>query len=349
MHSNNEKQKNTAQEKLSFVNSPSYNSFWHAANFATIALATSAGVVAVQSPIKTMLVSLAQNNTVVPAFKGGILGCVRMLYSGSRAAFGSSSMRSAYTTGAKLKPGETIREEGCIEESHAEKNAISHVVNAAIGEVLVCQIPASLADCRKANILPQNFKWNTPYNVAQLLKGNFPIKCLSSGVSFYSLCVIEPKYAGLLAENAPYLPSDASRFVSGAFSGMTAAIATYPLAAFIDYTQVRAQVKDGRLVNKSPLSSFNDLAKLFVADPKGSAAACCSNALKQIPLRMLSTGAIFGVVAYVGNLLGEEPLRAVVPEKFIPSPGQNLNSFFKITKVKELSAPENAPSKKMNS
>jgi hypothetical protein len=314
--------------------SPSYyRALWDAANFITVALATSTAVVCVQSPIKTMITSLSKSNVLFPAYQGGLLGCVRMLYTGTQATLGSSSLRVAYATGTKTNKGDS-KEEVVQAERYARA---AYVALAALGELLLIQIPSSLADYRKINIIPTGFKWWTPYNVVQLIKGNFAIKYGSSLVSCYSLCIIEPKYADYFYFTTPTM----TRFLSGACSGMTAALLNYPLAVFVDYTQVRTVVKDGKLVNKGPLNSFKDLNRLFGVDPKASLFSFVFNAGKQIPLRVVSSAAVFSMISGIGNALGQEPLQTIVPERYIPSPGRHPSTFFKNIPDSPVNTPAN--------
>lgn len=142
------------------------------------------------------------------------------------------------------------------------------------------------------------------------------------------MCVIEQKYSEYLT----VIPPSIARFVSGALSGVTSAILNYPLSAFIDYTQVRTQLKEGKLVNKSAFSSIVDLNKAFRADPQLALNIFFYNAVKQIPLRMLSSGAAFSIVAGVGNLLGAEPLQACVPAQYVPANNRSNVTFFSKSK-----------------
>lgn len=69
--------KNEQPSKLApppFVQTTGYRYLWNTLNFTTIALTTSAAVVAVQSPIRTLLVNFAKTNVLIPSYRGGMLG-----------------------------------------------------------------------------------------------------------------------------------------------------------------------------------------------------------------------------------------------------------------------------------
>ena len=79
-----------------FVSSQGYRYLWNTLNFATIALSTSLAVVAVQSPIRTLLVNYSKTNVLIPLYKGGMFSLVRALYAGTQASLSGSTIRTAY-------------------------------------------------------------------------------------------------------------------------------------------------------------------------------------------------------------------------------------------------------------
>ena len=288
---------------------------WNTLNFTTVAAATSAGIVAIQSPIRTILLNLSAHGSLpMTPYRGGILGLVRVYYAGTHASLSGSTIRTAYVCGTKKnQKDEILAKEEAVAESRPSMN---FVMAAAFGDVAVTQIPSSLSDYRKLGIISGNFKWLTTHNVFQLMKGGLAGKYSSSMINFTSLCVVEKEYAQRISFEDPKV----THFISGAFSGMTAAALSYPFAAFIDFNAVKTRIEEGQLVNHSELKSVHSLMVSFVADPKKSTAAFLIQAAKQMPFRMSLTGSVFSIVAGVGEALGTEPLRRVIPEKYVPYP-----------------------------
>ncbi len=317
-----------------FSQSLPYHYLWNTLNFATIALTTSAGVVLVQSPIRTLLVNFSKSNALIPSYRGGMLGLVRALYAGTQASLSGSTIRTAYITKTKSnKPKEDGAEDLAYEEEGIKEklflaskpSKLTYIMEAALGIVVVTQIPTQLSDYRKAGLIPSPFKWYTYPNIYQLMSANFVPKYGASLINLSSLCVVEQKYADHLSSIDP----SKVRFVSGALSGMTAAIWNYPLAAFVDYTQSRTRLEAGKLINKGVLESAKEMNKMFWADPKVSTGRFLKHAVKQLPLRMLSTGSVFSIVAGISNFLGTEPLRKIAPPEYIPPSVPIAYSFFK--------------------
>jgi hypothetical protein len=82
-------------------------------------------------------------------------------------------------------------------------------------------------------------------------------------------------------------------------------------------------------VNKGTFNSIKDLNLSFWVDPKASLFSLVLNAGKQIPLRVVSSAAVFSMISGIGNALGQEPLKTIVPERYTPSPGRHPSTFFK--------------------
>lgn len=70
---------NLSQNKdvISHSNVTIPQSAWSALNFTVVAGLTNMAIVAVQSPIKTVLVNLTKNQSAIPSFTGGTLGFIR--------------------------------------------------------------------------------------------------------------------------------------------------------------------------------------------------------------------------------------------------------------------------------
>lgn len=327
MHTKTPEEQST--DASSLFDSPRYHAMWNILNFTTVAMVTTASVILVQSPIKTIILGLSKDNSF-PSFNGGLLSWGRVLYSGTQASLSGSALRTAYVTGAKSnKPNE--KESLAVEKLMSEEREqtsnpqplLAYVPIAALGETMISQIPNAFADHKKAGILPSDFKWYTPHNLLQLMKGNLGVKYSSALMNFYSLCILEQYYANRLA----FIEPSWCHFIAGGLSGITAAIGNYPLAAFIDYTQVRARVEQGRLINKGVINSLVELFAFFRADPKATTKILVKNATRQLPLRMFSTAAIFSIISGTSELLGSEPLKKVIPQ-YAPSP-RAMPTFFK--------------------
>nr|WP_242602958.1 hypothetical protein [Legionella tucsonensis] len=302
---------------------------WSGANFVTVTLATCVSVVGVQSPVKTMLVNLSKNNTVIPTYSGGIWSLAKVMYAGTGASFSGSLVRSGYVTGAK---GNSKPLEDGVHETGKEKSRkyvtvnYSYVAAMALGDILVTQIPESLSTLKKVpGLLPPDFTWKTLNNSWKLMMGGFIPRYGSGMVNFACLCVVEER----IAKGLPIQDKNMAHFTSGMLSGMTAAVVSYPLTSFKDYTLVQSTVKDGRLHNANAIKLTQELFYCFISNPGASLKSFGSMALKQVPMRMGLTGIIFALVAGVGETMGSEPLAKVVPEKYQPSsPGKSRNSMF---------------------
>jgi hypothetical protein len=296
---------------------------WTGANFITVAAVTSAGIVAVQSPIKTVLANLSKNGTFIPPYKGGIYGLVRVLYAGTSASLSGSAVRTAYVTSTKnSKPTELVadgmvREEAMVREEGIRDKVsgakLQYVMSATLGELLVTQVSESLSTLKKVQgLIPKDFNWKTPHNFSQLMTGGIVPRFASGMVNFSCLCLLEDKISRALP-----IESDKIRHASaGAVSGATAAIVGYPFSSFKDYVLVRATVTtDGKLVNMSPTSVLKEMATLLRDNPKQAFRTFASSAAKQMPMKAGMTATIYSIVSGVGETLGKEPLDAIVSKR----------------------------------
>ncbi|MCW8398234.1 hypothetical protein OQJ26_05450 [Legionella sp. PATHC038] len=309
-----------------------HQGLWSGVNFATVALFTSGAIVSVQSPIKTVLVNLTKDKTILPpsACQAGKLGMIRALYAGTSASMSGSLIRTGYVTGAKggSKPVEEalLKDEAGKEEGKKYATAsVGYVMAMALGDILVTQIPESISTLQKAGTLPKDFKWKTVPNAWNLMMGGFAPRYVSGMVNFGALCVLEE----VIARNLP--DHKGKHFTAGMLSGMSAAFFAYPFTVFKDYTLVRSTVTpEGNLKSASSLKLTKDLFFAFISSPGASAKSFGEMALKQVPIRMGLTGIIFALVAGVGESMGQEPLKKVVPEEFQPSssPGKSRHSLF---------------------
>lgn len=312
---------------------------WQLSNFSIVACVTSASIVVFQSPVKTMLLNLSSNGTFVPAYSGGVWGFMKALYAGTSASLSGSAVRTVYVTGAKNgKPVEEslIKEEGKKELSSAKLN---YVMSMALGDILVTQIPESLSQLRKVpGLLPQDFKWYSIHNGRRLLLGGFTPRYCSGIVNFASLCLLEEEIVKLMSLQN----KEAAHFIAGAFSGVAAAFFSYPFTGFKDHLMVRAKVENGLLYNANAYAAFKEFAYSLRAAPTECLKSLGTNAMKQLPLRMGLTSVIFSLVAGVGSVLGNEPLKLIVPEKYQPvSVTDTPQSFFNCVKRSNVVAIDN--------
>ncbi|KTC79034.1 hypothetical protein [Legionella cherrii] len=309
-----------------------HQGLWSGLNFSTVALFTSGAIVSIQSPIKTVLVNLTKDKTILPpsACQAGKLGMIRALYAGTSASLSGSLIRTGYVTGAKggSKPVEEaiLKDEAGKEEGKKYATAgLGYVMAMALGDIGATQISESLSTLQKAGILPKNFKWKTVPNAWNLMMGGFAPRYVSGMVNFGALCVLEE----VIAKNLP--DHKGKHFTAGMLSGMSAAFFAYPFTVFKDYTLVRSTVTaEGNLKSASSLKLTKDLFFAFISSPGASAKSFGEMALKQVPIRMGLTGVIFALVAGVGEAMGQEPLKKVVPEEYQPSssPGRSRHALF---------------------
>lgn len=305
---------------------------WRVANLSTTAFLTSVGVVAVQSPIKTLLTNIAKTNAILPGVHGGALGLVKTLYAGTIPSLSGSTVRTAYVTTAKN--GRPI-EEPVLKESELSleqrkgvtfsvKN-MGYVASMAFGDVLVTQISESLSLLKKVpNLLPKDFNWKQPHNVYQLMSGGFAARYATGMINFASLCLLEEK----LAASLPFEDKKLAHFTAGAFSGMIAAFWASPFSGFKDYVLVQAQVNQGLLYNRSSFTVAKELLDSFKQAPLDSLKSLGAQTVKQVPLRMGLTGAIFATVAVIQEVVGNEPLNAIIPDESRLSVGNSSHGFF---------------------
>ncbi len=304
---------------------------YEAGNIGLKTLITSGAVVAWQSPLKTLMLNFSKDGSFISASKAGVYGFVR----GFWAAYTGSTMRSAYVIGAKNnRPIEsmtesTIKEESIVKEEGMKTGAfrtkMGYVMSAALGEIIVTQIPESLSSLKKVSgLLPPDFKWYTPYNLYQLMSAGFVPRYCAGLVNFASLCIVEDQIAQSLSiEN-----KKVKHFTAGALSGVIAATGSFPFAAFKDYALVQATVNNGRLVNPRATNLLVDMAKQFWANPGEVAKVVAKNTVMQWSLRSLLVAGTFGTIALVEEILGSESLNKVVPEGFRPSSADNRQRFF---------------------
>jgi len=318
---------------------------WRAANFTVVAGSTTLCILAVQSPMKTVLVNLSRQCPIMPISNAGIFGVAKLLYAGTLSMLGGSFLRTSWnsvaresskvTDGTFAKEGSTIAEGnesafGLLAKEAALEDKIARgqsIIAMTFGEMLLTNYSESLSTLRKVpDLLPADFRPGTMHNASRLIAGGFAPRFCSGLINMTSLCILEEKLASMMLS----IEDDGSRhFASGALSGMTGAFFSYPFALFKDYVQVKSTVKGDKLYNKGAFTAAKELYATFQVDPLNSLKNFGIMSAKQLPLRLFLTGTIFGIIGGVGGRLGSEPLSAVVPVEFQPpSPGRARVGFF---------------------
>jgi hypothetical protein len=324
---------------------------WRAANFTVVAGSTTLCILAVQSPMKTMLVNLSRQRPIMPISNAGIFGVAKLLYAGTLSMLGGSFLRTSWnsvaresskvTDGTFAKEGSTITDQtlsaelsesaiGLLAREAALEDKIARgqkVIGMSLGEMLLTNYSESLSTLRKVpDLLPADFRPGTMHNASRLIAGGFAPRFCSGLINMTSLCILEEKLASMMLS----IEDDGTRhFASGALSGMTGAFFSYPFALFKDYVQVQSEVKNGKLYNKGAFTSAKELYATFQVNPLNSLKNFGIMSAKQLPMRLFLTGTIFGIIGGVGGRLGSEPLSAVVPVEFQPpSPGRARVGFF---------------------
>lgn len=304
---------------------------WKGINLITVSAITSMCIVAVQSPIKTILANLTMNGTMIPPYTRSIMGFAKALYAGTMTSLGGSLARTAYVTTAKN--GARPIEETIVTDEAGSKNGgrkitlvdFGYVASMSLGEILVTNIFESRATLQKLpGLLPANFRYKTPHNAYKLMTGGIAPRYLAGIINFGSLCMLEEK----IEKKISFSDKRISHFTAGALSGMTAAFFSFPLALFKDYVLVQSTVKDGLLYNKSSLKVAKEIYVSFKANPRASLKAFARISAKQLLMRVGLTGTVFGIVAGVGETLGNEPWQKIIDVASQPSRRNSDHRFF---------------------
>lgn len=298
---------------------------WDAANFLTTTGITCLSIVAIQSPVKTVLTSVMKNGTFLPPVNGGIASVCQVLYRGTSKSITGSAMRTAYIEGAKeAKP----------QDDSSLKNA-GYVLSISMGELAVTQVTESLSTLEKADIVPKKFDWKTRHNFTNLMKCGFTPRYMSAIVNLGSLCVLSQNIAQIMPTQDKKLASA----MGGAASGMIAGVGSYPFAALKDYILVQTTVQNGKLATVNELNVVKEMLGMLKDNPKLAMKKFGETAAKQLPMRMALTAIIFSIVSGLSETLGSEPLKAVVPE-LEPKPSANRLGFFSNASESNMETPD---------
>lgn len=285
--------------------------FWNIANLTVVAGVTSATLIGIQSPIRTLIINFTKYNTFLPSYTGGTLSLFRVLYAGTNASLSGSAVRTAYFTTAKDNKQIEENEERIKQEYRVK---YSYVASAAMGDILVTQIPESLSILRKIpGLLPPQFKWYTPGNASRLMFCGFISRYFAGLVSFYSMLRFEEQIAKQLA-----IKNETSKhFLAGTISGATAAFIAYPFTSYKDYHIALTKVTpDGQIITQNSSILLKNLCSELINKPKVTMQTALINAKKQLPIRMGLSGLVFSIISGIGEALGTEPLAKIIPDEY---------------------------------
>ncbi len=236
---------------------------WKAVNWFTSVFATSTAVVAVQSPINTIIMNCLRNGAPMPN-SIGFLAAARHLYAGTGPSLAGSGARTAYVTtskkGAVVEATEsTAVEETVMDATPSRVGKVGYVSAVAAGDVAVTQIPFTLSQVRKVLSDPMRVApseplvWRTWPNIVQLSKTGLLPSYAGALVNFSGLCIVE----GIYAQHLPIQNQKTKHFCAGVLSGVTAGLFSYPFGYYRDFVISQASIEQGVL--KTP--TLTDVSK----------------------------------------------------------------------------------------
>jgi hypothetical protein len=311
---------------------------WNITNLGLITTVSTAMVLSIQMPFKTLLLNLMKYNVVIPPvspYTGGLLSIFKAYYAGTQASLTSATARNLYVNSNRNgKPSENTTSEEMNEKSVLAKPNVKPITIAAgaLADVVLTQVPESLSQLRKIpGLIPAHFKWYTPYNFAALFANGIMARYSASVISYSAMLQFENKIANRL----PIKNQTTNHGVAGALSGMGAAIFSYPFSVFKDYLLMQTTItNERRLVNKGSLNTLKELGQRFTGNPKQAIEQFAKLAKTQLPLKTLLSGAIFATITATEQALGPEPLAKIIP-KPISSFTKNHPSCFFAASVKK--------------
>ncbi len=285
---------------------------WTSANFITVSSITCAAVVSIQSPIKTMVVTLMKESVLLPTNVVGVYGCAKFLYAGTRAQLTGAGARTAYITEAKdVKPYDDTR-----------LTQTAYLMGISWGELVLTQPSESLSTFKKARLLPTAFNWKTPSNLSSLVMAGMGPRYCSGLINLGCLCMLTDSLADQIPGNREF-----AKTTAGAISGIIAAIASHPTYALKEYTLLKSKFENGQLQNASTLGILKKIMKELKTAPKDTLWLFFNkNTAKSVSLRAMNTSLIFGIVSGLAEFLGKEPLDKVIPGA---NPKAHPNGFFR--------------------
>ncbi|KTD78358.1 hypothetical protein [Legionella waltersii] len=290
---------------------------WDFLNFMTKASVISGAIVSVQSPIKTILVKGTQSGKLTAAFTVPATSAtsfpfqavVKSLYAGTFSGLKGSLMRTAYVTNVKGSSAKS--EEHAVEPSAKTRGQFPFLFWSAVGESLVTGRSNSVSQLQKLGILtPANmeiirFRFNkeSVVNNAKLMSTGFAAKTSKSLLNLYFLCVLEE----IMANKITFGPESSRHLVSGVMTGFTATMFSFPFDYYADIMQGKTTVQNRKLQSPYSFQVLGSAAKEMFLNPYGTSRYFFTQYFKQVPVRAVLTGAIFGIISSVSDVLGEKP------------------------------------------
>lgn len=313
-----------------------YKGAWFVSNLSLKAFIISSIIQLGQSPIKSLQQNKMKSGFYIPPVEGGVKAVVKLLYKGFVPGLLGSTKRGGYILSSKELKSKEGKIEESVTKSELEENVESSVSKnekkmnlnelnwifwSAVGEVAVSNKREVESQLKKWDKLPPNFDYAKNSNALRF--DGAQIKLLMAMVSFACLLVVEDK----IAKTLPIKNENLNHTIAGGISGLVSSVVTFPLANFNDFRSLKSEVKDGKLISGSSVILMKEIADLVKSDPKKAMQAFLYNVKGQLPLRMLTTVYIFSIVSGLSSLLGEEPLKKVVPKDLVPS-SKNSSGFF---------------------
>lgn len=327
-------------------------------NLSATALATCATVVTVETPVTRMVLNQLQKGTFLPrstlAGRAGFFALMSNLYTGVGAQTAGSFARASYVTTAKqasLHPSTKPTEGLEIEASHEsvqEETGLPKLFNRqsglvasfALGDVIITHPFDTKRHLSVLQITDNQFNWKGAHNAFKLCTAHVGARYTSSLVNYGSLLLLSNQ----IATTMPIENNTLNHVVSGAISGAFAAAICFPLGYYRDYALSQASVVNGQLQTlKAP--TIASYATDFVKNIgfRNALTQCYDKFKPQIIGRMSRSALIFACVEGISSLLGQEPLKEVIPESgktalngfslFSRKPEQNSNVT--ITEINE--------------
>lgn len=301
---------------------------WDFLNFGTKATIISGTIVAIQSPVKTLLINMTKNGSFLPTNPGGgFLGLVRSLYAGTSQALSGSILRTAYVTNVK---GGSAKVEEHPSEKSKPGSQFPFLFWSAVGEALITGRSESTSQLVKSGVLKPGktgnmntiswgFNLTSLENNYTLIKSGFGSKTSKSLVNFYFLCMIQPYIASKMTYG-----SDTTRHISsGMLTGALATVITFPLDFYKETMLTKMTIKDGKILSPYSYNVLGLAARQFYSAPSDMSRYFINQFAKQVPVRAALTGTIFAVIAGLAYSLGEKPA-----ENFVNFATNKRHTFF---------------------
>ncbi len=306
----------------------------------------SASMAAITYPISKMSFNLMRYQNVLGPTSENMSSTRRMvmaLYKGAHATMKANVVRGAYVESSKMIQKKSIEDEiGAATmmkyerniEEVSSKNMIT--LEPQIEQAARAQLESTIkemtitASMSLIDTLVTKFIYmksmlamnglqvdlNKWANIQKAYRTGLGSQVISGCISFFALCKLDSWYATKLQWMNQEKHSVIAGFAPGALAGMTAATFTLPLNLYKDYACSKLTATNGLLTGPSAKELFSSLiGQAKQAGFRGSWDYGRQQLLKQLPLRMLNTGLMFGIISYVNRALGDRPLEKA-SEKF---------------------------------